>query len=238
MRNISYQRVSTEAQETERQFVNCPIKFHRVFEDKLSGKNTNRPQLQACLSYLEQGDTLHIWEVSRLGRNLDDLRSIVFSLLKRKISVKFHKEGLEFSGDESDGMKFAVSKMMLNMLGSAGEFERSMIIERIKDGIANAKNKGVKFGRASDNYKVSDKVIKHEKRISTVHRKASITQSEKLKTILTLSQGKASLSSLAKDMERLQVEKVNGGCKWTAQAVKNLVIQHDLDKSKIKGVVW
>ena len=236
--NICYRRVSTGLQETERQFDNSNIVFDREYEDKLSGKDTNRPQLQACLSSLVKGETLHIWEVSRLGRNLDDLRNIVFSLINKGVNVKFHKEGLEFSGDETDGMKFAVSKMMLNMLGSASEFERSMIIERIKDGIATAKRKGVKFGRANKNYTVSESVTSNEKRVSVSCHKATITQADKLRTLLMLSDSKQTLSSLCRGMERLKVLTVKGRDKWNAQQIKNLINQHSIDTSMIKGVVW
>ena len=149
MANIAYKRVSTERQETERQFHETNCNFDLVFEDKLSGKNLDRPQLKLCLRTLQKGATLHVWEVSRLSRNLDDLRKTVFDLIDKGISVKFHKEGLEFSGDESNGMKFAMSKMQLNMMGAIEEFNRSLIVERVKEGIAVARSNGVKLGAAA-----------------------------------------------------------------------------------------
>lgn len=145
-RDIVYKRVSTQKQETDRQFFQQT--FHKEFEDKLSGKNLDRPQLSACLSYLKKGDTLHVWEVSRLSRNLSELREVVFKLIARGISVRFHKEGLDFLADNESGMKTAMSKMQLNLMGSVAEFERAMISERVREGIQVAKTKGVKIGAA------------------------------------------------------------------------------------------
>lgn len=155
-RNIAYKRVSTDQQDTERQFHNSGMVFDLEFEEKLSGKNTDRPELKKCLSVLCKGDTLHVWEVSRLSRNLTDTREIVFSLLDRGVSIKFHKEGLEFVSGSEDGMKDAISKMMLNIMGSFAEFERSLICGRVKEGVAVAKSKGILMGAANPKYNRTD----------------------------------------------------------------------------------
>lgn len=238
MADICYKRVSTELQETDRQFAQTTINFVRIYEDKLSGKNTNRPQLTACLDSLQRGDTLHIWEVSRLGRNLDDVRKIVFSLMDQGVNVKFHKEGLEFTSDDRDGMKYAVSKMMLNMLGSTAEFELSMIANRRQEGIEEAKRKGIKFGRANPKYKQQSKAVKsHQTKVSQQCLKASQKQADSLKTILKLTQGKTTLSAVCRGMERLGVVTVKGNSKWNPQQIKNLIKQHNIDYSMVKGVV-
>jgi DNA invertase Pin-like site-specific DNA recombinase len=138
--DIGYLRVSTVQQSTARQL--DAVKLDRVFEDKASGKDTNRPQLQLCLQHLREGDTLHVHSLDRLGRNLDDLRKIVRDLTARKVVVHFHKEGLVFKGDDSP-----MSQLLLNMMASFAEFERSLIKERQMEGIVLAKAKGLFKGR-------------------------------------------------------------------------------------------
>jgi DNA invertase Pin-like site-specific DNA recombinase len=138
--NVGYVRVSTNSQNTDRQLEG--IKLDRTFEDKASGKNTDRPQLAACLDHLREGDTLHVHSMDRLARNLDDLRKIVRDLTERGVVVHFHKEGLHFRGDDT-----AMSQLLLSMMGAFAEFERSLIKERQMEGIAIAKAKGIYKGR-------------------------------------------------------------------------------------------
>lgn len=132
---VAYIRVSSIGQNTARQLDGVAI--DRTFEDKVSGKDTNRPALQECLAYLRDGDTLHVHSMDRLARNLDDLRRMVKELTGRGVIVKFHKEGLTFTGDDSP-----MATLLLSMLGAVAEFERSLIAERRQEGIAVAKAKG------------------------------------------------------------------------------------------------
>jgi DNA invertase Pin-like site-specific DNA recombinase len=119
------------------------ISLDRIFEDKASGKDTQeRPQLQAALSYLRAGDILIIHSMDRLARNLSDLRKIVGDLTKRGVSVQFVKEGQTFTGDDTP-----IAVLMLSLMGAFAEFERAMIRERQREGIAIAKAKGVYQGR-------------------------------------------------------------------------------------------
>lgn len=142
-REFAYIRVSTVDQNDNRQLVDCDLdSFYRVYRDKVSGKDTNRPELQECLSRLDEHDTLHVHSIDRLARNLLDLKAIVESLTKKGVTIHFHKENLIFSG-EHDPMK----ELMLNMMASFAQFERELINERIREGVAIAKKKGVKFGR-------------------------------------------------------------------------------------------
>jgi DNA invertase Pin-like site-specific DNA recombinase len=138
--NVGYVRVSTVVQNTARQLDG--VALDKVFEDKASGKNTDRPQLTACMSHLREGDTLHVHSMDRLCRNLDDLRRIVKDLTGRGVVVKFHKEGLSFTGEDSP-----MSNLLLSMLGAVAEFERSIILERQREGIAIAKSEGKYKGR-------------------------------------------------------------------------------------------
>ena len=138
--NIGYVRVSTTLQNTARQ-LDC-VQLDKVFEDKASGKNTDRPQLAACLSHLREGDTLHVHSMDRLCRNLDDLRRIVKDLTGRGVVITFHKESLSFTGDDAP-----MSNLLLSMLGAVAEFERAIILERQREGIAIAKVDGRFKGR-------------------------------------------------------------------------------------------
>lgn len=138
--NVGYVRVSTIIQNTARQLDG--VKLDKVFEDKVSGKNLERPQLTACLAHLREGDILHVHSMDRLCRNLDDLRKIVKNLTSRGVVVKFHKESLTFTGEDSP-----MSNLLLSLLGAVAEFERSIILDRQLEGIAIAKGLGKYKGR-------------------------------------------------------------------------------------------
>jgi len=137
--HVGYKRVSSNEQSTDRQLVG--VEFDRVFEDKLSGTTTNRPQLKACLAHLRQGDALHVHSIDRLARNMVDLLQIVNDLTSGGVTVHFAKEALTFSGGDSP-----IDKLMLQMISAFSEFEVSMIKSRQREGIAVAKAKGVRFG--------------------------------------------------------------------------------------------
>jgi DNA invertase Pin-like site-specific DNA recombinase len=137
---VGYARVSTIDQNVERQLDG--IELDRVFTDKASGKDTKRPQLQAALEYLREGDELYVHSMDRLARNAEDLLRIVRELTDRGVTVEFVKNHLTFSG-KSDPM----GKLMMTMLAAFGEFERDLIRERQREGIAIAKAKGVYKGR-------------------------------------------------------------------------------------------
>ena len=140
---VAYVRVSSVDQNTERQLESIKsVSPDKIFTDKCSGKDTKRPQLEALLSYVREGDTVVVHSLDRLGRNLDDLRKLVSELNGRGIVVQFLKENLTFTGDDS-----SMSKLLFNMLGSFAEFERSLIRERQREGIALAKKAGVYRGR-------------------------------------------------------------------------------------------
>lgn len=133
--NIGYVRVSTVEQNTARQLDG--VVLDKTFTDKVSGKSTQRPQLQACLAYVRDGDVLHCHSMDRLARNLDDLRAMVKDLTGRGVKVQFHKENLIFTGDDSP-----MANLLLNLLGSVAEFERQLLRERMLEGIALAKSAG------------------------------------------------------------------------------------------------
>jgi len=141
---VGYRRVSTVVQNTGRQLDGVPV--DRVFEDKQSGKDTNRPALQEMLAFIRDGDTVMVHSLDRLGRNLDDLRTVVRGMVDKGITVKFLKENLTFA--PAIGNPF--SELMLNMLGAFAQFERELIRERQREGVQLAKAKGLYRGRKQE----------------------------------------------------------------------------------------
>lgn len=133
--NIGYIRVSTVEQNTARQLDG--VALDKTFTDRVSGKSVDRPQLQACLTYVREGDTLHCHSMDRLARNLEDLLRLVRELTGRGVKVHFHKEAQVFTGDDSP-----MARLLLSMLGAFASFERQLLLERQKEGIAIAKAAG------------------------------------------------------------------------------------------------
>jgi DNA invertase Pin-like site-specific DNA recombinase len=107
-----------------------------------SGKDVTRPQLEALISFVRDGDTMVVHSMDRLARNLDDLRRIVQILTQRGVQIEFVKEHLCFTGDDSP-----IANLMLSVMGAFAEFERSLIRERQREGIALAKQRGAYRGR-------------------------------------------------------------------------------------------
>jgi DNA invertase Pin-like site-specific DNA recombinase len=138
--NLGYIRVSTVEQSTERQLLN--IELDNSFTDKCSGKDVDRPALKQLIEYAREGDVIHCHDISRMARNTEDLLRLVKEFTDQGISLKFHKEHLEFTG-ESNPMQ----QLMLTMLGGIYQFERAMILERQREGIAIAKQNGKYKGK-------------------------------------------------------------------------------------------
>ena len=139
-KKIGYRRVSMATQTLDRQLDG--LEFHRVFEDKCSGTDLNRPQFDEMMKFLRDGDTLTVHSLDRLARNLGDLRNTVKALTDKCVVVKFLKENLTFSKGIADPM----SQLMLDMMGAFAQFERSLMLERQREGIAIAKAKGLYRG--------------------------------------------------------------------------------------------
>ncbi|MCL4720238.1 MAG: recombinase family protein [Phycisphaerae bacterium] len=137
---IGYVRVSTLDQNAERQLEG--VQLDRLFTDHASGKDTERPQLKALLAYAREGDTVVVHSMDRLARNVDDLRRMVQEQTRRGVRVQFIKENLLFTGEDSP-----MANLMLTVLGAVGQFERELIRERQREGIALAKQRGVYRGR-------------------------------------------------------------------------------------------
>ena len=137
---IGYVRVSTVDQNAARQLEGFNVE--RTFTDKASGKDVKRPQLEAMLAFVREGDTIVCHSMDRMARNLDDLRRIVLGLTQRGIHVQFIKESLTFTGEDSP-----MANLLLSVMGAFAQFERELIKERQREGIAIAKKAGAYKGR-------------------------------------------------------------------------------------------
>ena len=138
--HIGYVRVSAVDQNELRQLDG--LELDKTFTDKASGKDVNRPQLELLLSFIRESDTLVCHSMDRLGRNLDDLRKLVFDLTGRGVHVRFIKESLVFTGEDSP-----MANLLLSVMGAFAQFERELIRECQREGIALAKKRGAYVGR-------------------------------------------------------------------------------------------
>ncbi|MDN7866209.1 recombinase family protein [Burkholderia multivorans] len=137
---IGYARVSTFEQtlDLQRDALNAAGAVS-IYEDKASGKSADRPELQHCLKALRDGDTLVVWRLDRLGRNLQDLISIVNELEGRGIRFRSLKESIDTTGP--------AGKLVFHMFAALAEFERELIRERTLAGLEAARTRGKKGGR-------------------------------------------------------------------------------------------
>ena len=137
---VAYIRVSTVEQNEARQLEG--LKKYRIdkwFMEKVSGKDTNRPELHNMMDFVREGDTVYVHDFSRLARSTKDLLDIVDQLNRKKVHLVSNKENLDTSTP--------TGKLMLTMIAAINEFERTNLLERQREGIAEAKKKGVYKGR-------------------------------------------------------------------------------------------
>lgn len=137
---VAYIRVSTEEQNTARQEEMMKAQgVEKIFMEKISGKDTNRPQLKAMLDYVREGDTLVVESYSRLARNTQDLLKIVDELENKGVAFISLKENIDTSTPQG--------KLMLTIFAGLAQFERECTLQRQKEGIAIAKEQGKYKGR-------------------------------------------------------------------------------------------
>ena len=137
---VGYVRVSSIDQCEERQLVSMEkYNVEKIFSEKVSAKDTNRPELERMLDWVKEGDTLVVHDFSRLARSTKDLLNIVEQLEKKKVDLISTKENIDTSTP--------TGKLMLTMIGAINEFERANLLERQREGIALAKAKGKYKGR-------------------------------------------------------------------------------------------
>ena len=135
MANLGYVRVSTVDQNDARQKEALEkYEIDKWFEEKVSGKDTNRKKLQGMLDYCREGDTIYVHDFSRLARSTKDLLEIVEYLEGKGVNLVSNKENLDTSTP--------TGKLMLTMIGAIAEFERQNLLERQREGIAIAKREG------------------------------------------------------------------------------------------------
>ena len=162
---IGYVRVSSFDQNPERQLEQSQV--DKVFTDKASGKDTRRPRLDTLLTFVREGDTVVVHSMDRLARNLDDLRRLVQGLTQRGVRIEFVKESLTFTGEDSP-----MANLMLSVMGAFAEFERALIRERQREGIALAKQRGAYRGRKKSLN--SEKIEELKRRIAAGEQKAKL----------------------------------------------------------------
>lgn len=144
MANIGYIRVSTKEQNTGRQhndFTVAGITIDRVYEEKISGKNTDRPQLKAMLQYVREGDTVYVESFSRLARSARDFLNIIEELSSKGVQVVSLKEKLDTSTPQG--------KFMLTVFSAMSQLERESILQRQREGIDLCLAEGRSYGRPS-----------------------------------------------------------------------------------------
>ena len=140
MSKMGYIRVSSEQQEIARQQeIMCDYQVDRIFSEKLSGANTDRPQLKAMLDYVREGDTLYVESISRLGRSTRDLLNIIDTLTDKGVTLVSHKEKIDTDTP--------VGKFMLTVFAALSQLEREQLKQRQREGIEIAKAQGKYTGR-------------------------------------------------------------------------------------------
>lgn len=144
MRLLGYTRVSTAGQDAQLQvdaLVGAGVQKRDVFSDVTSGSRTaaERPGMKRLLDYAQDGDTVVVWRIDRLGRSLIDVLNTVNLLRERGVKTRSISDSID--PETSSG------RMMLGMLATLAEYERELITERVNAGIAAAKQTGTRFGR-------------------------------------------------------------------------------------------
>jgi DNA invertase Pin-like site-specific DNA recombinase len=145
------------------------VETNRLFIDHASSKDTTRPELDALLAFVRAGDTVIVHSMDRLARNLDDLRRLVQLLTRRDVRIQFMKEQLTFTGEDSP-----MANLLLYVMGAFAEFERALIRERQREGIALAKARGIYKGRKRS--LTSEQVQQLRKRVSDGENKSALAR--------------------------------------------------------------
>ena len=177
MANVAYIRVSTVEQNEDRQLENLKqYQIDRIFSEKVSAKDTKRPQLQEMLRYVREGDTVYINDFSRLARSTMDLLSIVEQLQSINVQLVSLKENIDTSTP--------TGKLMLQMIAAINEFERANLLERQREGIKCAKERGAYKGRKK--IEVSEHDFSELYQLWTLHKMSKSEMAKKLNVSRTV----------------------------------------------------
>lgn len=151
-----YARVSTNKQELDIQIKALKEGgAAKIYKEKISGAKTDRKELNNLLGSIKSGDTLLVTKADRIARSLSQLEKVVTELTNRGVAVHILNMGI-FTAENMDN---PMTKLLFNVLGAFAEFERSMILERTQEGIKDAREKGVKFGRKSKTYEIEGALL-------------------------------------------------------------------------------
>ena len=181
---VAYVRVSTVDQNEARQVEALKrYEIEKWFTEKVSGKDTNRPQLQAMIEFVREGDTVFIHDFSRLARSTKDLLEIVETLNNKGVHLVSNKENIDTSTP--------TGKLMLTMIGAIAEFERQNLLERQKEGVAIAKAEG--------KYKGGQVKQIDDKRFEDLYQQYQNRQINKVQFAKELSISRPTLDKLLKD---------------------------------------
>ena len=166
---IGYIRISTTDQNTARQEVLMQeLGVEQVYIDRMSGKNTDRPELKRMLSFVREGDVVIVESISRFARNTKDLLELVEQLTSKQVEFISKKEAIDNT--------IPTGKFMLTVFGAVAELEREYILQRQKEGIAIAKEKGVYKGRKPIEHPKFDEVV-------SLWKSGTITATEAMKRL-------------------------------------------------------
>ena len=189
---IGYIRISTTDQNTARQeLLMEQLGVDEVYIDRMSGKNTNRPELQKMMEYVRRGDTVIVESISRFARNTRDLLELV-----EKLSAK----GVEFvSKKEAIDTTTPTGKFMLTVFGAVAELEREYILQRQREGIAIAKANGVYKGRKPIQPPELEKVM-------TRWQRREITAAEAMRQ---MGMGKSTFYRKVRDFKKTEKQEIN-----------------------------
>ena len=177
MANVAYIRVSTIDQNEDRQLENLKqYQIDRIFSEKVSAKDMKRPQLQEMLRYVREGDSVYINDFSRLARSTMDLLSIVEQLQSKNVQLISIKENIDTSTP--------TGKLMLQMIAAINEFERANLLERQREGIKCAKERGAYKGRKK--IEVSEHDFSELYQLWTLHKISKSEMAKKLNVSRTV----------------------------------------------------
>ena len=172
---FGYARVSTEGQCLDRQIDTLKaagVQEEYIYKEKMTGTKSNRPKLMALMNVLEQGDTVYIESLNRLGRSSADLITLMQTFSDMGVTLISLKEQLDFSS--------AAGKMIAQFLAILAEFERNCIVERVKEGLSAARARGRVGGRPATPEKILDKALKmydlHNLTVSEICRACGISR--------------------------------------------------------------
>lgn len=150
---VGYIRVSTTHQNTDRQEDSLEqMNVEKLFIEKASGKDRRRPQLKAMMEFVQAGDTVVVHELSRMARSVVDLYDIAKELNDKGVSLESLKEDIDLTS--------ATGKLTFGIMAVMAQFERDLLLERQKEGIAAAKARGKRWGR--ENIYGTDERLVHE----------------------------------------------------------------------------